>query len=65
MATRHVKPRGMAEPGGIREQEAAIHVSNLMLVDPTSEKPTKVGFRILDDGQKVRVAKATGEVIKN
>jgi large subunit ribosomal protein L24 len=65
MATRHIKPRGIQEPGGIREQEAAIHVSNLMLVDPTSEKPTKVGFRILDDGQKVRVAKATGEVIKN
>jgi large subunit ribosomal protein L24 len=65
MATRHIKPRGMQEPGGIREQEAAIHVSNLMLVDPTSEKPTKVGFRILNDGQKVRVAKATGEVIKS
>jgi large subunit ribosomal protein L24 len=65
MATRHVKPRGMAEPGGIRQQEAAIHVSNLMLIDPRSEKPTKVGFRILDDGRKVRVAKATGEVIEN
>ena len=65
MATRHIKPRGMQEPGGIREQEAAIHVSNLMLVDPRSEKPTKVGFRILDDKRKVRVAKATGEVIEN
>jgi large subunit ribosomal protein L24 len=40
-------------------------VSNLMLIDPRSEKPTKVGFRILDDGRKVRVAKATGEVIEN
>ena len=38
MATRHIKPRGMAEPGGIREQEAAIHVSNLMLVDPTERE---------------------------
>jgi large subunit ribosomal protein L24 len=64
MATRHIKPRGMQEPGGIREQEAAIHLSNLMLVDPRSEKPTKVGFRLLDDGRKVRVAKATGEVIE-
>jgi len=64
MATRHIKPRGMQEPGGIREQEAAIHVSNLMLVDPRSEKPTKVGFRVLDDGRKVRVANATGEVIE-
>jgi large subunit ribosomal protein L24 len=54
----------MQEPGGIREQEAAIHVSNLMLIDPRSEKPTKVGFRLLDDGRKVRVAKVTGEVIE-
>jgi large subunit ribosomal protein L24 len=65
MATRHIKQRGMQEPGGIREQEAAIHLSNLMLVDPRSEKPTKVGFRVLDDGRKVRVAKATGEVIES
>ena len=67
MATRHIKPRGMGEPGGIREQEAAIHVSNLMLIDPRSEKPTKVGFRILDDAHKtkVRVAKATGDVIES
>jgi large subunit ribosomal protein L24 len=65
MVTRHVKPRGMAEPGGIRQQEAAIHMSNLMLVDPKSEQPTKVGFRVLEDGRKVRVAKATGQVIEN
>jgi large subunit ribosomal protein L24 len=64
MATRHIKPRGVQEPGGIREQEAAIHISNLMLVDPRSEKPTKVGYRMLDDGRKVRVAKATGQVIE-
>jgi large subunit ribosomal protein L24 len=65
MATRHIKPRGMGEPGGIREQETAIHMSNLMLIDPRSEKPTKVGFRVLEDGRKVRVAKATGEVIES
>ena len=65
MATRHIKPRGVQEPGGVRQQEAAIHVSNLMLIDPRSEKPTKVGFRVLDDGRKVRVAKATGEVIES
>ena len=64
MVTRHVKPRGMQEPGGLRQQEAAVHLSNLMLVDPRSEKPTKVGFRVLDDGRKVRVAKVTGEVIE-
>jgi len=65
VATRHTKPRGMGQPGGIVEQEAAIHLSNLMLIDPKSEKPTKVGFRSLDDGRKVRVAKATGEVIES
>ena len=53
----------MGEPGGIREQEAAIHLSNLMLIDPKSDKPTKVGFRLLDDGRKVRVAKPSGEVL--
>ena len=47
------------------EREASIHLSNLMLIDPKSEKPTKVGFRVLDDGRKVRVAKATGEVIES
>jgi large subunit ribosomal protein L24 len=65
MATRHVKQRGVGQPGGIMEQEAALHVSNLMLIDPKSEKPTKVGFRVLDDGRKVRVAKVTGEVIES
>ena len=65
IAKRHTKPRGMGEPGGIVEREATIHLSNLMLVDPTSEKPTKVGFRVLDDGRKVRVAKATGQTIES
>jgi len=65
VATKHIKPKGMAQPGGIVEEEAAIHLSNLMLIDPKSEKPTKVGFRLLDDGRKVRVAKATGDVIES
>jgi len=65
IAKRHTKPRGMGEPGGIIEREATIHLSNLMLVDPTSEKRTKVGFRVLDDGRKVRVAKATGQAIES
>ena len=64
MATHHIKPRGMGQPGGVEQQEAAVHVSNLMLIDPKSEMPTKVGFRVLDDGRKVRVAKATGQVIE-
>ncbi len=65
MATRHVKPTGMGQPGGIQEREATVHLSNLKLVDPTSQQPTKVGFRVLDDGRKVRVAKATGNVIES
>jgi large subunit ribosomal protein L24 len=65
IAKRHVKPRGMGEPGGIVEREATIHLSNLMLVDPTSEKRTKVGFRVLEDGRKIRVAKATGQTIES
>ena len=65
IAKRHTKPRSVGEPGGIVEREATIHLSNLMLVDPTSEKRTKVGFRVLADGRKVRVAKATGQTIEN
>ena len=62
---RHTKPSGMGSPGGIIEKEGPIHLSNLMLVDPKSDKPTKVGFRVLEGGRKVRVAKATGEVIES
>jgi large subunit ribosomal protein L24 len=53
----------MGQPGGIIEKEAAVHLSNLMLVDPKSDKPTRVGFKILEDGRKVRVARVSGEVI--
>ena len=62
---RHTKPTGMGNPGGIVEKEGSIHLSNVMLVDPKSDKRTKVGFRVLDGGRKVRVAKATGEVIES
>ncbi|BAI71230.1 large subunit ribosomal protein L24 [Azospirillum sp. B510] len=49
--------------GGIIEMEAPINVSNLAHVDPKDGKPTRVGFKILEDGRKVRVAKRSGEVI--
>jgi large subunit ribosomal protein L24 len=65
IAKRHTKPTGMGQPGGIIEKEATIHLSNLKLIDPKSEKPTKVGFRVLEGGRKVRVAKVTGEVIES
>ena len=64
IAKRHTKPRGAGEQGGIIEREASVDLSNLKLVDPKSGKPTKVGYRVLDDGRKVRVAKATGQIIE-
>ena len=57
---RHTKP-SRAEQGGIIEREAAIHVSNVALLH--DDKPTKVGFKFLEDGRKVRVARASGETI--
>jgi len=63
-ATHHVKPNRMGDPGGIQRREAAIHLSNLKLIDPTTNQPTKVSFRVLEDGKKVRVARKTGEVIQ-
>ncbi len=59
---RHTKP-SRTESGGIIEREAAIHVSNVALLDPKSDKPTKVGFKFLEDGRKVRFARASGETI--
>ena len=68
IAKRHTKAQGMGKPGGIIEKEATIHLSNLMLVDPKTDKPTKVGFKLLagEGGamRKVRVARATGAVIE-
>jgi large subunit ribosomal protein L24 len=62
MIKRHTKP-GRTEQGGIIEREAAIHVSNVALLDPKSDKPTRVGFKFLEDGRKVRFARASGETI--
>lgn len=51
------------QEGGIITKEAAIHLSNLALADPKDNKPTRVGFKIQEDGAKVRVAKRSGDVI--
>ena len=59
---RHTKPN-RTDAGGIVEREAAIHVSNVALLDPKTDKPTKVGFKFLEDGRKVRIARASGETI--
>ena len=64
IAKKHTKPQGMGQPGGIIEQEATIHLSNLALLDPKTDKPTRVGFRMLDDGRKVRFARGSGTVIE-
>jgi large subunit ribosomal protein L24 len=63
LVKRHQKATGIGNPGGINEKEAPIHLSNLSLIDPKSGKPTRVGFKLLEDGKKVRVARASGEVL--
>jgi len=62
MVKRHQKP-GRGGPGGMVEKEGSLHVSNVALADPKTGKPTRVGYKILDNGQKVRVAKRSGETI--
>ncbi|MDE0942055.1 MAG: 50S ribosomal protein L24 [Alphaproteobacteria bacterium] len=62
MVKRHTRP-SQAQPGGIIEKEAEIHISNVALADPKDGTATRVGFRILEDGRKVRFAKRSGEVI--
>lgn len=63
MVKRHLKP-SMADPnGGVREQEAPLDLSNVAVRDPLDGKPTRVGFKVLDSGRKVRVAKRSGEQI--
>ncbi|TDJ62838.1 MAG: 50S ribosomal protein L24 [Proteobacteria bacterium] len=62
MMKRHQRPT-QTSPGGINEFEALIHVSNIAVVDPKTDKPTRVGYKTLDDGRKVRVAVRSGEVI--
>ncbi|TCS62061.1 50S ribosomal protein L24 [Varunaivibrio sulfuroxidans] len=59
---RHTRP-SQTEAGGIIEKEAPIAVSNLAIADPSDDKPTRVGFKVLEDGRKVRFAKRSGEVI--
>ena len=55
--------RRPAQEGGIISKEAPIHLSNLAYADPKDGKPTRVGFKILDDGRKVRFAKRSGDLI--
>ena len=59
---RHTKP-SQTTTGGIMEREASIHISNVAHIDPKTSKASKVGYRFLEDGRKVRFARGSGEVI--
>ncbi len=61
---RHTKPNPQAnQPGGVVEREGPIHISNVMLLNAATGKGERVGFKILEDGRKVRVFRSSGEVI--
>ncbi len=62
MIKRHQRPT-QTSGGGIVEKEAAIHISNLAHIDPKDDKPTRIGYKTLEGGRKVRFAKRSGEII--
>ncbi len=64
MVSKHTKPSAANPNGGIVKKEASVHVSNLMVVDPKSGKPTRVGSKKDENGKSIRVAKKSGEEIK-
>ena len=63
LVKRHSKPSAQSKQGGIIEKEMPIHPSNIMLFNPQTSKGDRVGFRILEDGRKVRYFKSTDEVV--
>ncbi len=63
MIKKHAKPSQAHPQGGIVEMEGSLSLSNVMLVDPKTNRGTRVGFKILDDGKKVKVARGSGETI--
>jgi len=64
IVTKHQKPSAGKPEGGIKKIEAPVHISNLMLVDPASGKPTRVGRKLNEKNKLQRYAKKTGELIK-
>ena len=64
MVSKHTKPNSKSPQGGILKKEAPVHLSNLMLVDPASGKPTRIGRRLNDKNKLVRYSKKSGEEIK-
>jgi large subunit ribosomal protein L24 len=63
MMKKHAKPSQQNQQGGIINQEAPIHVSNVMVLDPKNGQPTRIGYKILANGTKVRIAKKSGQEI--
>jgi len=63
MIKRHTRPNPKNPQGGIIEREAPIHASNVMLVDPKTGLPTRIGYKVLENGRKVRIAKRSGAQI--
>ena len=64
MVSKHTKPSAATPNGGIVKMEASLHISNVMLVDAKSGKPTRVGKQKNADGKSIRIAKKSGEEIK-
>jgi large subunit ribosomal protein L24 len=62
---KHTKPSQKSPQGGIIEKESTIHVSNVMVIDPKTSEPTRVGFKFLEDGTKVRISKKSGEMLRS
>ena len=62
---KHTKPSQKSPQGGIVEKEATIQVSNVMIIDPKTSEPTRVGYKILEDGTKVRISKKSGEMLSS
>lgn len=64
LVSKHTKPNAKAPQGGILKKEGPIHISNLMVIDPATGKPTRVGRKLNDKNKLVRYAKKSGEEIK-
>ena len=65
IATKHQKPRMAGQPGGIIKQEAPVYACKVMHVCPKCKKPTRIGYKLLENGSKVRVCKKCGETFND
>ncbi len=63
LAKKHQRPQGENQPGGIIDKDMPMHVSNVAMISPKDGKPTRIGYKFLEDGTKIRVCKRTGAEI--